>query len=73
MNINIYYIKDYQNFIPLAGYKNKPKQTQFLQRPKSLARKSGNFNKPKKNPGQSRMKWLELQFWINRQFQVYVN
>ncbi len=24
MNINIYYIKDYQIFIPLAGYKNKP-------------------------------------------------
>jgi len=24
MNINIYNIKDYQNFIPLAGYKNKP-------------------------------------------------
>jgi hypothetical protein len=23
--INLYYIKDYQNFIPLAGYKNKPK------------------------------------------------
>ncbi len=24
MNVNIYYIKDYQIFIPLAGYKNKP-------------------------------------------------
>jgi hypothetical protein len=24
MNVNIYNIKDYQNFIPLAGYKNKP-------------------------------------------------
>jgi hypothetical protein len=24
MNVNIYYIKGYQNFIPLAGYKNKP-------------------------------------------------
>jgi len=24
MNINIYYIKDYQIFIPLAGQKNKP-------------------------------------------------
>jgi hypothetical protein len=24
MNINIYYIKDYQTFIPLAGQKNKP-------------------------------------------------
>jgi len=32
MNISIYYTKDYQNFIPLAGQKNKPnsnpKQTQ---------------------------------------------
>ncbi len=24
MNVNIYHIKDYQNFIPLAGQKNKP-------------------------------------------------
>ncbi len=24
MNVNNYYIKDYQNFIPLAGQKNKP-------------------------------------------------
>ncbi len=24
MNVNIYYINDYQNFILLAGYKNKP-------------------------------------------------
>ncbi len=24
MNVNIYYIKDYQNFIPQAGQKNKP-------------------------------------------------
>ncbi len=24
MNVNIYYIKEYQNFIPLAGQKNKP-------------------------------------------------
>ncbi len=24
MNVNIYYTKDYQNFIPLAGQKNKP-------------------------------------------------
>ena len=24
MNVNIYYIKDYQIFIPLAGQKNKP-------------------------------------------------
>jgi hypothetical protein len=24
MNVNIYNTKDYKNFIPLAGYKNKP-------------------------------------------------
>jgi len=24
MNVNIYYINDYENFIPLAGQKNKP-------------------------------------------------
>ncbi len=24
INVNIYYIKEYQNFIPLAGQKNKP-------------------------------------------------
>jgi hypothetical protein len=28
MNINIYYIKDYQIFIPLAGQKTNPIQTQ---------------------------------------------
>ncbi len=28
--INIYYIKDYQIFIPLAGQKNKPNQSQSL-------------------------------------------
>ncbi len=28
MNVNIYYIKDYQIFIPLAGQKTNPIQTQ---------------------------------------------
>ncbi|MFZ2147639.1 MAG: hypothetical protein WAV28_10510 [Sedimentisphaerales bacterium] len=28
--INIYDTKDYKNFIPLVGPKNKPNQTQFL-------------------------------------------
>jgi len=32
--LNIYDTKDYKNYIPLAGYKNKPNQTQFLQMPK---------------------------------------
>jgi len=30
MNVNNYYIKDYQNFISLAGYKNKPKTNPIL-------------------------------------------
>ena len=30
MNVNIYNIEDYQNFIPLAGYKNKPKTNPIL-------------------------------------------
>ena len=34
MNGNIYYIKDYQNLIPLAAQKNKPKQSQFHLPPK---------------------------------------
>jgi len=39
MNVNIYYIKDYQNFIPLAGYKNKPNQTQFKPKTNPICRK----------------------------------
>jgi hypothetical protein len=41
MNVNIYYIKDYQIFIPLAGQKNKPNSNPIYERPKSLAGKSG--------------------------------
>jgi len=40
--INIYDTKDYQNFIPLAGQKNKPNQTQFQ---KSQNERKLNFNK----------------------------
>ncbi len=72
MSANLYVIEDYENETP-SGPK---KQTQFkpnFERPKSLAKKSGHFNKPKKNSGQSRMKWLELQFWMNCQFEVRVN
>jgi len=29
MNVKSYNTRDYQNFIPLARQKNKPKQTQF--------------------------------------------
>ena len=29
MNVNLFTTKDYGKFIPLAGQKNKPKQTQF--------------------------------------------
>ena len=45
MNINIYYIKDYQIFIPLAGQKNKPNSNPISSKAKmnlkSLAGKSG--------------------------------
>ncbi len=35
------FTKDYKNFIPLAGYKNKPNSNPIYERPKSLAGKSG--------------------------------
>jgi len=34
MNVSIYNIKDYQNFIPLAGYKNKPNSNPISKNPK---------------------------------------
>ncbi len=54
MNVNIYYIKDYQNFIPLAGQKNKPnskpikpcpERSRMGQFPKSQNEYKLNFNK----------------------------
>jgi len=54
MNINIYYIKDYQIFIPLAGQKNKPnsnpikpcpERSRMGQSPKSQNERKLNFNK----------------------------
>ncbi len=41
MNVNICYIKAYQILSRLPDIKTNPKQTQFLQRPKSLAGQSG--------------------------------
>jgi len=40
MNANAFLQKDYENEPPTGPKKTKPKQTQFLQRPKSLAGKS---------------------------------
>ncbi len=54
MNVNIYYIKDYQIFIPLAGQKNKPnsnpikacpERSRMGQSPKSQNERKLNFNK----------------------------
>jgi hypothetical protein len=42
MNVNIYNIKDYQNFIPLAGYKNKPN----LVRPALFAKELPDWSNP---------------------------
>ncbi len=41
MNANIFITKDYENEPPSGPKKTNPKQSQFLQRPKSLAKKSG--------------------------------
>jgi len=32
MNVNLLITMNYKNFIPLAGYKNKPNQSQFPKR-----------------------------------------
>jgi len=34
MNVNLYNTTDYEIFLPLAGQKNKPNQTQFPKEPK---------------------------------------
>ena len=56
MNVNIYYIKDYQNFTPLAGQKNKPKTNPILsavggfrKRQNRLPENPATFQKTKKN------------------------
>ena len=41
MNVNAFLQKDYENEPPSGLEKTNPIQTQFLQRPKSLAGKSG--------------------------------
>ena len=41
MNVNLTLTKDYKKNDCLAAQKTNPIQTQFLQRPKSLAKKSG--------------------------------
>ena len=66
--INVYDIKDYQNFIPLAGYKNKPNSNPIAEMPKMNAniyntidcRNKTAFrrgkNKPNSNPISSKPK-----------------
>ncbi len=41
MNVNLTLTKDYRKNDCLAPQKTNPTQTQFLQKPKSLAKKSG--------------------------------
>ncbi len=45
MNVNLYVIEDYENEPPSGPKKTNPKQTQFLQRPTSLAKKSGHSHR----------------------------
>jgi hypothetical protein len=47
MNVNLTLTKDYRKNDCLAAQKTNPKQTQFLQRPKSLAGKSGHTRERK--------------------------
>jgi hypothetical protein len=51
MNANAFSQKDYENETTFRPKKTNPIQTQFLQRPKSLAGKSGHTRNPtdKKN------------------------
>ncbi len=74
MNVNLYIIEDYENetaFRPKKTNPNKPN----LRKAKIACQKirPHPFQQTKKNSGQSRMKWLELQFWMNCQFEVSVN
>ena len=45
MNVNAFLQKDYENEPPSGPKKTNPKQSQFLQRPKSLAKKSRHTRK----------------------------
>ncbi len=75
MNVSIYYIKDYQIFIPLAGQKNKPNSNPNkpnLRKAKMNVnltltkdyRKKDDFvvrkNKPKTNPVLSAVEWANF-------------
>jgi len=77
MNVNAFLQKDYENETTLRPKKTNPNKPNFKRakmNKKSLAGKSGHtFQQTKKKSGQSRMKWLKLQFWMNCQFQTYVN
>ena len=81
INVNSYMKSKYEKLDTWLSGKNKPNSNPIkpnLRKAKmnvnSLAKKSGHtFQQNKKKSGQSRMKWLELVFWINCQFQIYVN
>jgi len=53
MNLSIYHIKEYENFIPLAGYKNKPNSNPI--EPCSERSRMGQFSPNFKN--------FSSQFW----------
>jgi len=75
MNVSIYYIKEYKNFIPLAGQKNKPNSNpikpNFLKAKMNVTSfitkdyiKYDDFavrkNKPNSNPVLSAVEWANL-------------
>jgi len=82
MSVNAFLQKDYENEPP-SGPKKQTQTNPILSavggfrkakmNKKSLARKSSPFQQTKKNSGQSRKERLELQFWMNCQFQIYIN
>jgi hypothetical protein len=79
MNVNIYYIKDYQIFIPLAGQKNKPNSNPILSAVGGFRKAKMNLKSLAKKSGHTRFcSWsdLKLQLWessssINNQTLIY--
>ena len=59
MNVNNYYIKDYQNFISLAGYKNKPKTNPILSGLRCL-RRSCRTDQTQSNPIKSNLQNAQM-------------
>ncbi len=69
MNVNLYIIEDYKNEPPSGPKKTNPKQTQFLQRPKSVSNKCGRTQEyPKSNSSlNSGLKAIELSRMYNNE------